>query len=119
MRPGAFIDPCAQPRVGRDWRTGRVGCVLLAGLEPANPFGYAILNRARFPTFATGADSPRLLVKGTDCAGVILACLRGWRSRSLVPVLGTSPLNGQSPHRAMFAYPCSGKTTLGRLVGCM
>src|SRR5699024_3482630 len=50
-------------------------CVLLAGLEPANPFGYAILNRARFPAFATGAGSPCLLVKGADCAGVCLAVL--------------------------------------------
>ena len=49
-----------------------VKLVLLAGLEPANPFGYAILNRARFPTFATGAGSPCLLVKGTDCAGDVL-----------------------------------------------
>ena len=49
-----------------------MGVVLLAGLEPANPFGYAILNRARFPTFATGADSPCLLVKGADCAGDVL-----------------------------------------------
>ena len=63
--------------------------VLLAGLEPANPFGYAILNRARFPTFATGADSPCLLVKGADCAGVCLAVLawlcpglsRFWKAR--------------------------------------
>ena len=79
------------------------------------------------PPFEGGAStcsakhrcSPCLLVKGTDCAGVILACLRGWWSRSLVPVLGTSLLGSQSPHRAMFAYPCSGKTTVGRLVGCM
>ena len=57
------------------WARARPWTVLLAGLEPANPFGYAILNRARFPAFATGADSPCLLVKGAGCAGVCLAVL--------------------------------------------
>ena len=112
---GAVI-PCAHR--GGAMRTGRVGLVHPAGLEPACPWATPF-EGVVYPGSTTDACSPCLLVKGTDCAGVILACLRGWWSRSLVPVLGTSPLDGQSPHRAMFAYPCSGKTTLGRLVGCM
>ena len=102
------------------WEQANGTCVLVhpAGLEPACPWATPF-EGVVYPGSTTDACSPCLLVKGTDCAGVILACLRGWWSRSLVPVLGTSPLNGQSPHRAMFTYPCSGKTTVGRLVGCM
>ena len=100
------------------YANGTCGVVHPAGLEPACPWATPF-EGVVYPGSTTDACSPCLLVKGTDCAGVILARLRGWWSRSLVPVLGTSPLDGQSPHRAMFAYPCSGKTTVGRLVGCM
>ena len=60
------------------------------------------------PPFEGGAStcsakhrcSPCLLVKGTDCAGDVqrVAVLI---VRSLVPVLGTSLLGSQSPHRAI------------------
>src|SRR5699024_11639868 len=44
----ASIDPVRSPGGGAVER-GRVWLVLLARFERANPFGYAILNRARFP----------------------------------------------------------------------
>ena len=115
---GGLYRPVRSTPCGARLANGACGVVHPAGLEPACPWATPF-EGVVYPGSTTDACSPRLLVKGTDCAGVILACLRGWRSRSLVPVLGTSPLDGQSPHRAMFAYPCSGKTTLGRLVGCM
>ena len=45
-------------------------------------------------------------------AGVYLAVL-AWRVVPVFHVMRAHVL------RLMFAYPCSGKTTLGRLVGCM
>lgn len=112
---GAVI-PCAHR--GGAMRTGRVGLVHPAGLEPACPWATPF-EGVVYPGSTTDACSPCLLVKGADCAGDVLPVWGVVICRSCVPVLGTSPLDGQSPHRAMFAYPCSGKTTLGRLVGCM
>ena len=70
-------------------RTGRVGLVHPAGLEPARPwatpFGGVV-----YPGSTTDACSPCLLVKGADCAGVCLAVL-AWLCPGL---LRTSPGRG-------------------------
>ena len=90
------LNPC-----GASGRTGRAGESMLWGSNPDARNGAPPFEGGASTCSAKHRCSPCLLVKGTDCAGVILACLRGWWSRSLVPVLGTSPLNGQSPHRAI------------------
>ena len=117
---------------------------MLRGSNPDARYGAPPFEGGASTCSAKHRCSPCLLVKGTDCAGdvqrVAVVICRSLRVLFLgshgslehvnvavrtcpvlcgVPVLGTSPLNGQSPHRAMFAYPCSGKTTVGRLVGCM
>ena len=83
---------------------GTCGVVHPAGLEPACPWATPF-EGVVYPGSTTDACSPCLLVKGADCAGVILACLRGWWSRSCVPVLGTSLPGSQSPHRAIQLCP--------------
>ena len=99
-----------------------------------------------YPGSTTDACSPCLLVKGTDCAGdvqrvavVIVAglehriCADVPRPRSGGGLCVPRGIGGDVlPHipatRAMFTYPSEsasstvcggGKTTLGRLVGCM
>src|SRR5699024_5332854 len=55
-------------------RTGRVGLVHPAGLEPACPWATPF-EGVVYPGSTTDACSPRLLVEGADCAGVCLAVL--------------------------------------------
>ena len=73
----------------------------MRGVEPPPSMLWGSNPDARYgaPPFEGGAStcsakhrcSPCLLVKGTDCAGVILACLRGWWSRSLASDLHRCP----------------------------
>src|SRR5699024_8917863 len=80
--------PRALTRVGRAGGQGRVGLVHPAGLEPACPRATPF-EGVVYPGSTTDACSPRLLVKGADCAGVCLAVLawlcpglsRFWKAR--------------------------------------
>ena len=64
--------PVRSPR--GSMRTGRVGLVHPAGLEPACPWATPF-EGVVYPGSTTDACSPCLLVKGADCAGVCLAVL--------------------------------------------
>ena len=63
-----LIGPVRSARVGRAGEQGRVGLVHPAGLEPACPWATPF-EGVVYPGSTTDADSPCLLVKGTDCAG--------------------------------------------------
>ena len=144
MRPGAFLSRAltmGEQADGTCW-VGRC-----SGTRTQKPLRVHPFEGCAFPYFAKHRDSPCLLVKGTDCAGDVLpvwgvVIVAGLEHRIHTDV--PRPRSGGGlcvprgfggdvlPHipatRAMFAYPSEsasstvcggGKTTNGRLVGCI
>ena len=111
--------PVRSTPCGARLANGTCWVVAAPGFAPGRPLGHILLRDAwlLFHQAAGGAVHPREVHSALPVMYARVGCsdLPVFRSWTLwvrvVPVLGTSPLNGQSPHRAMFAYPCRGKTT--------
>ena len=70
---GGLYRPCALNPCGASRRTGTCGgLVAVPGFEPGCPLGHVLLRDACIRS-TRQRDSPCLLVKGTDCAGVTRA----------------------------------------------
>src|SRR5699024_5284046 len=91
--------PVRSPR--GSMRTGRVGWSMLWGSNPDARDGAPPFEGGASTCSAKHRDSPRLLVKGADCAGVCLAVL-AW----LCPGLSR---DARSRVARMFTYPCCGE----------